>query len=404
MKLGVTNRYIIYISGITDIIVQKLIKANRRSVKSIEREFHSTKPFFDQPPKVDVISADSFNNVQEKNKKTYLDMLKMYKLEKYRTGHVEFINTALKHLDEFGVSEDLETYKSLIQVMPAGKFVPQNYLQSEFMHYPKHQQCIVDVLQKMEDNGVIPDWEVEDMLIKRFGNRGIPVRRYWRMMYWMPKFNNQSPWPIPKPAPNDPYELALLALNRICSIDVESEVKVYKTKDLEESIEDTWIVSGQSPEQKKLIAKHSDTVPIYIEGGFRIWLRKQSIVYFILRTEPSKEENDEKEDEDDISKFHVPFFDQPKISNKVAKKKTVHEQEDGTILAVAATGTSSKNSLLSWIRFLEKDGNPRLTKIPILFTSRSPLGNIEPLVELNEFKNEIKQPGENISIEQENNL
>jgi len=27
----------------------------------------------------------------------------------------------------------------------------------------------------------------------------------------------------------------------------------------------------------------------------------------------------------------------------------VHEQEDGTILAVAATGTSSKNSLLSWV-------------------------------------------------------
>lgn len=147
--------------------------------------------------------------------------------------------------------------------------------------------------------GVIPDWEVESLLIKRFGERGIPVRRYWRMMYWMPKFNNQSPWPIPKPAPNDPYELALLAVNRICSVDVESEVKIYKTKDLEESIEDTWIVSGQSPDQKKLIVNHSDTVPIYIEGGFRIWLRKQSIVYFILRTEPSNEaQNNEMEDED----------------------------------------------------------------------------------------------------------
>jgi signaling intermediate in Toll pathway protein len=82
-------------------------------------------------------------------------MLRVYQLEKYRSGHVEFINTAIKHLDEFGVNEDLETYKKLIQVLPAGKFVPQNYIQSEFMHYPKHQQCIIDLLQKMEDNGKI---------------------------------------------------------------------------------------------------------------------------------------------------------------------------------------------------------------------------------------------------------
>lgn len=135
------------------ILVQRLINVNRQPVKSVQRGFQSTKLCFDKSRKTEVISIDNFNNVEEKNKKTYLDMLRMYKMEKYRSGHVEFINTAIKHLDEFGVNEDLETYKSLIQVMPAGKFVPQNYLQSEFMHYPKHQQCIVDLLQKMEDNG-----------------------------------------------------------------------------------------------------------------------------------------------------------------------------------------------------------------------------------------------------------
>lgn len=145
---------------------------------------------------------------------------------------------------------------------------------------------------------MIPDWEVEDMLIKRFGPRGFPVRRYWRMMYWMPKFNNLSPWPIPKPAPNDAYELAMLAVKRITSVDVESEVKVYNTKDLEESAEDTWIVSGQSPDQKSLVANHPVNVPIYVEGGFRLWLRKQSIIYYILRTEPSPVKNEEIVDED----------------------------------------------------------------------------------------------------------
>lgn len=37
--------------------------------------------------------------------------------------------------------------------MPKGKFVAQNILQVEFMHYPKQQQCIlVDLLEQMEYN------------------------------------------------------------------------------------------------------------------------------------------------------------------------------------------------------------------------------------------------------------
>lgn len=52
----------------------------------------------------------------------------------------------------------------------------------------------------------------------------------------------------------------------------------------------------------------------------------------------------------------MPFFDGPpkENSNKLIKKRTVHEQEDGTILGVAATGTSSKNSLLSWVCHFQK--------------------------------------------------
>lgn len=60
----------------------------------------------------------------------------------------------------------------------------------------------------------------------------------------------------------------------------------------------------------------------------------------------------------------------PPKPTKIIKSPTVHEQEDGVILAVCATGTSSKDSLLSWIRHLEKD-NPNLTEIPVIFTLRA---------------------------------
>jgi hypothetical protein len=48
---------------------------------------------------------------------------------------------------------------------------------------------------------------------------------------------------------------------------------------------------------------------------------------------------------------------------------------------------------------MEEDGNPKLKHIPILFTSKSPLGHVEPLVELNETKNEIEESKKNISVE-----
>ena len=54
----------------------------------------------------------------------------------------------------------------------------------------------------------------------------------------------------------------------------------------------------------------------------------------------------------------------------------IHEQEDGSLLACCATGTSSKDSLLSWVRFLQRD-NPELKDVPILFcTVRSAVGRV----------------------------
>lgn len=57
--------------------------------------------------------------------------------------------------------------------------------------------------------------------------------------------------------------------------------------------------------------------------------------------------------------------------DKIALKRSIHQQDDGTIYAICATGTSTKDSLLSWIRLLEKNGNPVLSEIPVLFKFKS---------------------------------
>lgn len=80
----------------------------------------------------------------------------------------------------------------------------------------------------------------------------------------------------------------------------------------------------------------------------------------------------------DVSNFQVPSFMSfisPQKSEVVVKKpkRSLHQQDDGTIYAICATGTSTKDSLLSWVRLLEVNGNPSLAHIPVLFQFRAPV-------------------------------
>ncbi|XP_067619618.1 evolutionarily conserved signaling intermediate in Toll pathway, mitochondrial [Eurosta solidaginis] len=316
---------------------------------------------------------NDFAGVSTKTKDSYLTMVELF-LERdvHRRNHVEFIYAALRNMADFGVEHDIEVYKALINIMPKGKFIPTNIFQAEFMHYPKQQQCIIDLLEQMEDFNVMPDYEMEAMLLNIFGRRGHPLRKYWRMMYWMPKFRNLSPWPLPNPLPDNTLEVAKIAIERMCTVDLCSKISVFDTKNVRDAVEDTWIVSGMSKEQSQLLRKHPLQKAIYIEGPFIIWLRSRSINYFTLRADPDPDylkSLQEEEDQDDVSKLKASFFgaalQRPKT--QPTNLRSVHQQEDGTIFAICATGTSTKDSLLSWIRLLEANGNPTLGEVPVLF-------------------------------------
>lgn len=73
--------------------------------------------------------------------------------EKRGRTHVEFINTALKYVKEYGVHKDIDTYKGLLEVFPKGKMIPQTVFQKVFLHYPQQQNCAVKVLDEMEWHG-----------------------------------------------------------------------------------------------------------------------------------------------------------------------------------------------------------------------------------------------------------
>lgn len=109
----------------------------------------------DKPQDQDLMIRGQFNKVTQKNKESFLQMVHLFvERDKHRRHHVEFIYVALKHMKEFGVERDLDVYKAVLDIMPKGKMVARNMFQAEFMHYPKHQDCAIFLLDQMEYNGL----------------------------------------------------------------------------------------------------------------------------------------------------------------------------------------------------------------------------------------------------------
>lgn len=64
-----------------------------------------------------------------------------------------------------------------------------------------------------------------------------------------------------------------------------NKYSLIQTENIQSSIDKTWIVSGQSPSQKKLLQEHDKRAPVILEGGEHVWLRKKRITYFVLKSE-----------------------------------------------------------------------------------------------------------------------
>ena len=124
------------------------------------------------------------------------------------------------------------------------------------------------------------------MVLNIFGRHGFPTKKLRRMTYWMPKFKNLSPWALPEKIPNSNLEIAKLAVQRMGSVDPATVIEIFQTSELKDAIDDTWIVCGQAQKQKDLLAKLKEKQTVFVEGAFTIWLRRTSINYFILRSEP----------------------------------------------------------------------------------------------------------------------
>ncbi|KAG8188894.1 hypothetical protein JTE90_014951 [Oedothorax gibbosus] len=353
----------------------RVCKIRKFPKASAAPELHSTKAVWEekdlQPSARELVQRERFFQDKEvKTKEGLLRIIAAYNKSDpiKKRGHIEFIYAALNHLSEFGADGDAEVYKRLMDVFPKGKMVAKSILQAEFMHFSRHQECGIYLLDHMEHEGLIPDREMKEMAIAAFGKSSVVYKKLVRMLYWMPKLKNLNPYMLPDPLPTDPRELARLALHKMAR-DKRTTIDEYETSLLEGASDQTWVLSAQSPAQRQLLSELPDGESLWVEGPSLVWLRKVSMTYFALRAQ-AKAYPPCEVDEDDVAHLSLHMFGEPKQAELALVPQSMHEQEDGLVLALCCTGTSSKDSLLSWVRLLQ-GSNPRLAHLPVLFKLRT---------------------------------
>ncbi|XP_029440982.1 evolutionarily conserved signaling intermediate in Toll pathway, mitochondrial isoform X2 [Rhinatrema bivittatum] len=286
-----------------------------------------------------------------------------------RRGHVDFIYAALRKMPEFGVERDLRVYNALLDVFPKEVFVAQNAYQRMFNHYPRQQECGVQVLEQMETYGILPDAQTKFLLLQVFGQRSHPFLKYRRLMYWFPKFRNLNPFPVPKPLPRDPTDVARLSLRRMAA-DLDARITVYQMPSVDEEmgLKLPYIVGVQSPDQQSLLRRHNPDRPVYVEGPFPLWLKTTCVYYYILRAELPPPGEKEEEVVDAERNFYYPMQLDLDLERDLGDDDSfdVDEVEEGPVFAMCMAGAGDQATLAKWICGLQET-NPALGRIPVVF-------------------------------------
>ncbi|XP_053227091.1 evolutionarily conserved signaling intermediate in Toll pathway, mitochondrial [Podarcis raffonei] len=321
-----------------------------------------------------VTVEDIFESTTEtaKTKATFQEAVDIFcKRDIRHRGHVEFIYAALKKMPEYGVEKDINVYNKILDVFPKEVFVPRNFIQRMFNHYPRQQECGVQVLEQMETYGIMPNKETKLLLLRIFGDKSHPVRKYQRIMYWFPKFKHVNPHPVPDPLPKDPVDLARLGLQRIAA-DLDGKVTIYQLPHSEildsgKTIDHPHIVGIQSPDQQSLLARHNTDRPVFVEGPFRLWLKETCVYYYVLRAELLPR-GEREEVIDPERNFYYPMYLDIDLERDLWDdyEFDIDEVEEGPVFAMCMAGAGDQATLAKWIVGLQKT-NPVLRQTPVVF-------------------------------------
>ena len=148
------------------------------------------------------------------------------KREKYRKGHVEFVKLAVQRMEEYQLQKDINVYNQIISIFPVGRFAPRRMLDSIWPRSLPQLELSLDILTKMEENGIRPNQETYNLLNEIFGKMSLPIQKCIRIAHLFDKYEYADPYKIYGEIPTDPVELSKLILYRMTG--GHGSIKVHK--------------------------------------------------------------------------------------------------------------------------------------------------------------------------------
>lgn len=293
-----------------------------------------------------------------------------------RIGYVDFIDQALDKLDELGLNKNLEAYKELLRVFPPGRYCPKSKWDIGMFHAPQ-QLAAVRILKKMELNLVRPDIEIEQIVVSAFSKDSDVWLKVARANYWSMKSRNFDPNPLPEVIPKETHQVAKIALMRMLE-DEKSVITVTSTASLPDVVDRTWIVFAQSPTQKAILDRLDKNNILYLEESGTVYVKEKYLSYFTLKLyddeDTIKQRAIKPEKDFNFNTIKMSFYGKP-LKEKLVELEEVHHVDNCYILATGITGTSSHDSVLSWLKLLQRR-NPNLGNLNVVFRLKRPTNDL----------------------------
>ncbi|KAI3411933.1 hypothetical protein GPALN_001991 [Globodera pallida] len=325
-------------------------------------------------PRQPIIWKESFRKVprDEKTKEAFLKQIELFHKTRGRrgVGQVEFIEAALKHLQAYNLHKDLDIYKALMDVLPKGDLIPKRVIQRMFWHFPQQQACAIELMDMMEWHSVQPDKEMHDLVASIFGKWNYATRKAKRQLYWLPKLRHTNKYLDRRVVENkklEEVELAQIALRMMCR-DAGTQISSFKAYYAEQGHEHhNWIVSGQSPLQKRLIANLPEQCTCHVDGPSRVWVQEHMLNYVVLSSAATVERDEEITE---LSVASHKMFTAEDLHKRLWEgqsdfRANLHQQSDQTILAMAIFGVNSNDYASAWLNHLQED-NPQISRLSVL--------------------------------------
>lgn len=130
-----------------------------RAKKKAEKAKKQFKEFFkDEERKQSMIeyAARYFDdNISEKTAENFKLAIDVYlQTNPNKNLCIDFIYGALVKMKEYNAEKDIEAYKKLLGVFPEGPLVITSLWQRDSMHFPRHQNCAIQIFEQLERNGL----------------------------------------------------------------------------------------------------------------------------------------------------------------------------------------------------------------------------------------------------------